>query len=175
MTAIYRRHFNTLRPRQNGRHFPDDIFICIFLNENAWILFTISPNFVAKSPINNIPSSVQIMAWCRSGDKPFSGPMMALFTDAYMRHSASMSQNAFLELKYLNFGQNVTEVPKGLHEPEMVFFYWGTYVSLCFTYFIIIFRISLHFLWQDINSKLHGISEMTCHITVTFSLLFFYY
>ena len=25
----------TLRPRQNGRHFPDDIFKCIFLNENA--------------------------------------------------------------------------------------------------------------------------------------------
>ena len=25
---------NTLRPRQDGRHFPDDIFKCIFLNEN---------------------------------------------------------------------------------------------------------------------------------------------
>ena len=27
--------FNTLRPRQNGRHFPDDIFKCIFLDENV--------------------------------------------------------------------------------------------------------------------------------------------
>ena len=27
--------FNTLRPRQNGRHFPDDIFKWIFLNENV--------------------------------------------------------------------------------------------------------------------------------------------
>ena len=26
---------NTLRPRQNGRHFPDDIFNWIFLNENV--------------------------------------------------------------------------------------------------------------------------------------------
>ena len=26
---------NTLRPRQNGRHFPDDIFKWIFLNENV--------------------------------------------------------------------------------------------------------------------------------------------
>ena len=26
---------NTLRPRQDGRHFPDDIFKCIFLNENV--------------------------------------------------------------------------------------------------------------------------------------------
>ena len=27
--------FDTLRPRQNGRHFPDDIFKWIFVNENA--------------------------------------------------------------------------------------------------------------------------------------------
>ena len=26
---------NKLRPRQDGRHFPDDIFKCIFLNENV--------------------------------------------------------------------------------------------------------------------------------------------
>ena len=25
---------NSLRPRQNGRHFADDVFKCIFLNEN---------------------------------------------------------------------------------------------------------------------------------------------
>ena len=29
---------NTLRPRQNGRHFADDIFNCIHLNENVWML-----------------------------------------------------------------------------------------------------------------------------------------
>ena len=34
--------FNTLRPRQNGRHSPDDIFKCIFLNENIWIVIAIS-------------------------------------------------------------------------------------------------------------------------------------
>ena len=27
--------FNTLRPRQNGRNFPDDICKCIFFNENV--------------------------------------------------------------------------------------------------------------------------------------------
>ena len=27
-------------------HFADDIFKCIFLNENVWILFQISPKFV---------------------------------------------------------------------------------------------------------------------------------
>ena len=28
---------NTSRPRQNGRHVADDIFKCIFLNENSLI------------------------------------------------------------------------------------------------------------------------------------------
>ena len=29
-----KKYLNTLRLRQNGRHFPDDILKCIFLNEN---------------------------------------------------------------------------------------------------------------------------------------------
>ena len=68
--------FNTLRPRQNGRRFPDDIFKCIFLNENVWYSIEISLKFVPKGPINNSPALVQIMAWRRSGDKPLSEPMM---------------------------------------------------------------------------------------------------
>ena len=28
---------NSLRPRQNGRQFPEDIFKCILVNENLWI------------------------------------------------------------------------------------------------------------------------------------------
>ena len=67
---------NTLRPRQNGRHFADDIFMCIFLNENVWIAIKISLKFVPKGPINNIPALVQTMAWRRPGDKPLSEPMM---------------------------------------------------------------------------------------------------
>ena len=69
-------YVNTLRPRQNGRHFADDIFECIFLTENIWIPIKISLKFVPKGPINNIPALVQIMAWRRPGDKPFSEPMM---------------------------------------------------------------------------------------------------
>ena len=67
---------NTLRPRQNGRHFADDIFDCIFLNENVWIPIKISLKFVPHGPISNIPALVQIMAWRRPGDKPSSGTMM---------------------------------------------------------------------------------------------------
>ena len=33
----YELLINTLRPRQNGRHFAYDIFQYIFLNENIWI------------------------------------------------------------------------------------------------------------------------------------------
>ena len=67
---------NTLRPSQNGIHFPDDILKCIFVNENVWISIKISLKFVPKGPINNIPALVQIMVWRRLGDKPLSEPMM---------------------------------------------------------------------------------------------------
>ena len=45
---------NSLRPRQNGRRFADDLFKCIFLNENARISIKISLKFIPKGPINNI-------------------------------------------------------------------------------------------------------------------------
>ena len=67
---------NTLRPRKNGRHFADDIFKCIFLNENVWIPIKIALKLVPRGPINNIPTLVQVMAWRRPGDKPLSEPMM---------------------------------------------------------------------------------------------------
>ena len=52
---LIRHHviLNTLRPRQNARHFADDIFKCIFSNENAWIP-------IAEGPIKNIPAFIQI-------------------------------------------------------------------------------------------------------------------
>ena len=70
------RGFNTLWPRRNGRHFADDTFKRIFLNENARISIKFSLKFVPNGQINNIPALVQIMAWRRSGDKPLSEPMM---------------------------------------------------------------------------------------------------
>ena len=67
---------NTLRPRQNGRHFADDIFKWIFLTENVWILINISLKFVPMVQINDIPAFVQIMTWRRPGAKPLSKPML---------------------------------------------------------------------------------------------------
>ena len=40
-----------LRPRQNGRHFPDDIFKVIFFYENCYISIEISLKFVPQGPI----------------------------------------------------------------------------------------------------------------------------
>ena len=45
---------NTLRPRQNGRHFPDDIFRCILLNGNVWISNMFSLKFVPTVRMNTL-------------------------------------------------------------------------------------------------------------------------
>ena len=91
-----RLYTNILRPRQNGRHFAD-IFKCIFLNENVCVSIKISLIFVPNGLINYKSSLVQIMAcrllvqimaWCRAGDKPLSEAKRARFIDAYMRHSS---------------------------------------------------------------------------------------
>ena len=74
--SIWYFYINSLKPRPNRRHFADDIFKCIFLNENASIAIKISLKFVPKGPINNTPALVQIMAWRRPGDRPLSEPMM---------------------------------------------------------------------------------------------------
>ena len=69
-------YLKTLRPRQNGCHFVDDIFKCIFLNEKFEFRLKLRMKFVPKGPINNIPALVQIMAWRRPGHKPLSEAMM---------------------------------------------------------------------------------------------------
>ena len=64
----------------------DDISKCIFFNENDIIPMHISLRFVLRSPTDNEPAWVQVMAWCRSGGKPLSDPMLTQCTKAYMRH-----------------------------------------------------------------------------------------
>ena len=86
--ALMSSWFDPLRPRQNSRLFPDDIFKDIFLNENVGISLEISLNFVPQGPINNNPALVQIMVWCRPGDNDG-------LTYGYMRHSALMSLNRY--------------------------------------------------------------------------------
>ena len=91
----------TLRPRQNGRHFPEDIFKWIFLDENVWTSINISLKFVPRGPINNIPTLVQIMAWRRPGDKPLSETMMARLP-TYICVTRSQWVNGLPPSHYLN-------------------------------------------------------------------------
>ena len=67
--------------------FADDIFEKhIFLNENVRTAIWISLNFIPRGSNDNRPALVQVMAWCRTGDKPLPELMVTRFTDAYMRH-----------------------------------------------------------------------------------------
>ena len=64
----------------------DDIFEYTFLNVNDRIPIQISLKFIPKSPIDNKPTLVQVMAWFRTGDKQLSEQMLTQFTNAYMWH-----------------------------------------------------------------------------------------
>ena len=68
---------NSLRPRQNDQHLPDDIFKCTFMNENLCISIRISLKFVPKGQIDDMSALVQVMAWRQTGDKPLTEPMIA--------------------------------------------------------------------------------------------------
>ena len=69
----------------------DDNFKCLFLNKKDGILIWISLKNFPRSPTNNKPALVQVMAWHRTGDKPLPGPMLTQFTDAYMRKWVNQS------------------------------------------------------------------------------------
>ena len=67
---------NSSPPGQNGRHFADDIFRRVFVNEKLCTLIKISLNFVPRDPIDNNTALVQVMAWRRRGDKPLPEPVL---------------------------------------------------------------------------------------------------
>ena len=107
---------NTLRLIQNGRHFPDHIFKCIFSIVNIKVSITFSLKFVASGPIIYIPALVQIMAWRRPGDKlvsELSKPMMVSFlahicvTGPQWVKCEDMTRNANLFLRFLMIKQQV--------------------------------------------------------------------
>ena len=113
--------------RQDGRHFPDDIFKCIFLNQNARISLKISLKFVPKVRINNIPALVQIMAWRRSGDKPLSEPML----DDLLAHIC-VTRPQWVKL-WINF--IIFPVPEWSESPENsswngLYFFRPLYISI---------------------------------------------
>ena len=61
---------------EKSRYFAEDIFKCIFLNENVLIEIEISLKFVPKGSIHDIPAVVQILAWRRPDSEQLSEPVM---------------------------------------------------------------------------------------------------
>ena len=66
---LIRQQFSRLThpPWTNGRHYADDVFKSMFLNESAWILAQISLNVVPMGLIHSRWALVQEMAWRRTG------------------------------------------------------------------------------------------------------------
>ena len=64
----------------------DNILKCIFFNDNGKIPIKLSLKLAPKSPIDNKPALVWVMAWHRTGNKPLPEPMMMQFTDVFMQH-----------------------------------------------------------------------------------------
>ena len=75
-------------PGQNGCHFADNIFTCIFMHEKFCLSIQMSPTwkFVPKGPIDNKLALVQVMDLHWTGDKPLPEPMLTQFTNAYTLH-----------------------------------------------------------------------------------------
>ena len=90
----------TYKPLRYLTHLPldkmaailaDDNFKCIFSNENDRITIRMSLQLVPRSPIDNMPTLFQVMAWRSTGDKPLLESMQIQFTDIYMRHKGELN------------------------------------------------------------------------------------
>ena len=61
---------NSSPREQMAATFADNIFKCIFLNENVRVMVKISLKFVPEGSNDNKSALVQVMAWRQTGDKP---------------------------------------------------------------------------------------------------------
>ena len=104
----------TLKPRQNGSHFADDIFNRIFFKECVPILITFSVKFVSKGPVNNNSLLVQVMVCRLFGTKPLHEAMV---------HSSRIytlsSRNELICHKDTDWG------------PAWVWTHWGRVTHIC--------------------------------------------
>ena len=64
----------------------DDKFKDITLIKTTEFRFEFQRNLFPGAPVDNEQALVQVMALCRTGDKPLPEVMLTQFTDAFMRH-----------------------------------------------------------------------------------------
>ena len=77
----------------------DDIFKCIFLNENDRISIQISLKFVPRGPVDNKWALVHVMAWHRIGDKPLSESKLTRFTSYFLKQCWPSAQTQISALE----------------------------------------------------------------------------
>ena len=70
-------------PGQNGCHFTDVSFECIFMNKKFGISSRISVKFIPKGPFDNKSAMVQVMAWRQAITWTNAAPV---HWRIYMRH-----------------------------------------------------------------------------------------
>ena len=71
---------NTLRSRQNGPNFADNISNCIYFSKKIFIFWPC--NLFSRVQLKR-SILIPIMAWHSTGNKALSEPVMVLFTEAY--------------------------------------------------------------------------------------------
>ena len=87
INIMWPQRVNSSRPEPSGRHFADDIFKYILLNEKLSILSKISLIFLPEDPHPRQESVLfQVMAWHQIGIKPLFKPMMTQTHVAICHH-----------------------------------------------------------------------------------------
>ena len=102
--SVICKPITTLRPSKNGCQFPDGIFKSIYQYENIYILITISPKFVPKGPIDNIPA-LRI----GSGNVSSETMMASLLTHICVTRPRWIPPNTFMHIYiYIWIWQNIS-------------------------------------------------------------------
>ena len=70
------RTFNTMRPRQNGCHFPDDSFKWIFSYKKNDLRYNFYWSLFPRIQLTIFHHCFRYLAWHRTCAKPMSEPMM---------------------------------------------------------------------------------------------------
>ena len=101
-------NINTLSPRQNGRHFADDIPKHFVLTKMLKLRFKLHWSLFPRVWLTiNIPALLQIMAWRWSGDKLLSEPLVVKLT-----MGICVTRPQLITVKHLNISfQNVISFP----------------------------------------------------------------
>ena len=82
---------SVLCSEQNGRHSADYILSGIYLNETFVVLIQNPGEIVPCVLLNYRAALVKVMAWRRTGTKPFLYIIMAQLTDTYMRQDTFLN------------------------------------------------------------------------------------